>query len=359
MLNLYQKYIIKKFISIFFIILLIFFLLAFILGSLEEISFLKNSNKNVFFPYYLTLLNIPITLFEIFPFIFFLTTQYLIYDMFKKDEIVVMKINGLNNYSIIKLTFLIALFMGLFNITFFYHIASNLKFEYSFVKNNLSNDNKFLAMVTKSGLWIKDESDEKKLIIKSKSIKENVILNNIINEFDKDFKLIRVIKSDIIDIKNTEWLINNPIITSKNSSGVKKGNIILKTNFNYDRIKNTFSNVSTMSIKNLFKSKEDYRKIGYSTTEITTHLFKLFTTPFFYGILTTLASIIMMNFSKTSSIFFYISLGFIISVFIYYIMFFFESLANNGTIPVIASYIFPMMVLLIITIMGLVVNHEK
>ena len=43
----------------------------------------------------------------------------------------------------------------------FYNISSNLKFYYSNIKNNFSNDNKYLAMVTKSGLWIKDEVDGK------------------------------------------------------------------------------------------------------------------------------------------------------------------------------------------------------
>ena len=53
-------------------------------------------------------------------------------------------------------------------------------------------------MVTNSGLWIKDETGNKKLIIKSKFIKDDLIIDNIINEFDSDFKLIRVysIKKD-------------------------------------------------------------------------------------------------------------------------------------------------------------------
>ena len=84
MFKTYEKYIIKNFISKFITISLIFFSLILILSILEEISFFKNLDKNIFYPYFLTLLNAPITLFEIFPFIFLLTTQFLFYDLFKK-----------------------------------------------------------------------------------------------------------------------------------------------------------------------------------------------------------------------------------------------------------------------------------
>ena len=38
----------------------------------------------------------------------------------------------------------------------------HFKFQYSNIKNSFSKDNKYLAMVTDSGLWIKDEISNKK-----------------------------------------------------------------------------------------------------------------------------------------------------------------------------------------------------
>tara|TARA_Y100000591_G_C21793709_1_gene678101 strand:- start:18 stop:1097 length:1080 start_codon:yes stop_codon:yes gene_type:complete len=359
MLKVYQKYVIKSFFSKFFLLSLIFFLLIIILSSLEEISFTENVEVSFIFPYYLTFLNAPITLFEIFPFIFLLTSQFVFYDLIKKDELSLLKVNGLNNFKIVKIIFFIAIFIGILNITLYYHVASNLKFHYSNLKNNLSNDNKFLAMVTNSGLWIKDETDNKKLIIKSRFIKDNLIIDNIINEFDSDFKLIKVIQSKKIDIKRNEWIIYDPIITENNSTIKEKGNIVFQTNFNYETINNIFSNVSTLDFKKLFKLKKDFEKFGYSTTEIFIHLSKLFTTPLIYGILSVISSILMLRSSKQISIFYYISSGFLLSVFIYYVMFFFSSLANNGTIPVIMSFGFPIVILSIISIMGLISIHEK
>jgi len=193
MFKIYQKYIINNFLMKFLNITLIFFSLTVVLGILEEISFFKNLDRNIFYPYFLTLLNAPITLFEIFPFIFLLTTQFLFYDLFKKEELNLLKKNGLNNLKIIKILFLLSIVIGIFNILIYYNFASKLKFHYSNIKNNFSNDNKYLAMVTESGLWIKDEINNKILIVKSNYVKESLLSKTIINEFNSNFELIRTI----------------------------------------------------------------------------------------------------------------------------------------------------------------------
>jgi len=359
MFKIYQKYLINSFLIKFIYVTLVFFSLTVILGLLEEMSFFKDYQVNFLYPYFLTLLNAPITLFEIFPFIFLLATQFLFYDIFKNDELNLLKKSGLNNLKIIKILFLLSVFIGIFNIIIFYNISSILKFQYSNIKNNISNDNKYLAMVTDSGLWIKDEINNKKLIIKSNNIKDNFLTNTIINEFDSNFELIRTIQSKKINIKDNDWVIYDPIISNSNNSKTLKDTMILSTNFNVKKINNLFSNISTLNLIALFNLKNDFDKLGYSSDEIQIHLLKLFTMPLFYGILTVLSSIIMFNFSKNRSLLVHIIFGILMSVIIYYINFIFNSLGNNGKIPIYLSIFFPLMIISIITIIGLVNINDK
>ena len=330
-----------------------------ILGILEEISFFKNLNKNILYPYFLTFLNAPITLFEIFPFIFLLTTQFLFYDLFKKEELNLLKKNGLNNLKIIKILFLLSIVIGVFNILIYYNFASKLKFHYSNIKNNFSNDNKYLAMVTESGLWIKDEIDNKILIIKSNYVKESFLSKTIINEFNSDFELLRTIQSEKVDIKKNDWIIYAPEITENNITKKREDLIILSTNFNENIINNLFDNISTLDLAKLFDLKKDYDKLGYSSDEIVIHLLKLFTTPLFYGILTILSAIIMFNFTRDKSLIFHIIIGILMSVLIYYMNFIFNSLGSNGKIPIFLSIFFPLMIVSLISIIGLVNINEK
>ena len=194
MFRIYQSYIFKKFLLKYLYFNLIFISLIIILGILEEISFFKNLDKNIMYPFLLTLLNTPNTLFEIIPFIFLLSTQFIFYDLFKSEEIDLLKRNGLKNLGIIKSLFFITILIGIFNILILYNISALMKFNYSNIKNNFSNDNKYLAMVTKTGLWIKDNTENNnKLILKSEKINNQFFFDVIINEFDENYDLIRVI----------------------------------------------------------------------------------------------------------------------------------------------------------------------
>ena len=359
MFKIYQRYIINNFLIKFINITLIFFSLTIILGVLEEISFFKNLNKNILYPYFLTLLNAPITLFEIFPFIFLLTTQFLFYDLFKREELNLLKKNGLDNLKIIKILFLLSLVIGIFNILIYYNFASKLKFHYSNIKNNFSNDNKYLAMVTESGLWIKDEINNKILIVKSNYVKESFLSKTIINEFNSNFELLRTIQSEKVDIKKNDWIIYAPEITENNITKKSEDLIILSTNFNENIINNLFDNISTLDLAKLFDLKKDYDKLGYSSDEIVIHLLKLFTTPLFYGILTILSAIIMFNFTRDKSLIFHIIIGILMSVLIYYMNFIFNSLGSNGKIPIFLSIFFPLMIVSLISIIGLVNINEK
>ena len=91
--------------------------------------------------------------------------------------------------------------LGIVIIMFYYQFSAKLKFIYLDLKNSYSEDNKYLAIVTKNGLWIKDEIDNKILIINSMEINENYLLNNSITEFDNNFVLLKVIEAPKIDIK--------------------------------------------------------------------------------------------------------------------------------------------------------------
>jgi lipopolysaccharide export system permease protein len=216
MFKIYQLHIFKKFLLKYFYFNLIFLTIIIIMGVLEEISFFKDLDKTILYPLVLTFLNAPATLFEIIPFICLLSTQFLFFDLFTTNELDLMKRNGLNNLKLIKNLFFCGLFIGIFNILIFYNISAIMKFNYSNIKNNFSKDNKYLAMVNESGLWIKDNLDNNSFIIKANKIDNNFLYEVLINEFNKNFELIRVIRSKKIDIEQSSWVIYDPEIVVDN-----------------------------------------------------------------------------------------------------------------------------------------------
>ncbi len=359
MFKTYEKYIIKNFLNKFLTISLIFFSLIIILSILEEISFFKKVEINFLTPYLITLLSAPITLFEIFPFIFLLSTQFLFYDLFKKDELNLLKANGLSNIKIIKILSYSSFLIGIFTVLIFYNIASKLKFFYTDIKNNYSEDKRYLAVVTDSGLWLKDEVDEETLIIKANNINDDYLVEVIINIFDSNFNLKKTIQSDKINISNNLWKIQDSDVTEKNITKKNSETIILQTNFDKEKINSLFSNISTLNLLELLNLKKDYENLGYSSNEIKIHLMSILSTPILYSLLTILSAIIMFNMSKNRSLFFHIIFGVLMSVIIYYMNFIFNSLGNNGKISAITSIFMPFLCISIIAIIGLVKVNEK
>ena len=359
MFKIYIKNILKKFFIIFFNVSLVFLSLAIVLNIFEEISFFKNIDSNPLLPYFLTLLNAPITLFEIFPFIFLISAQFFFYYLYKNDEILLLKNSGLSNLKIIKILFLSTFLMGLLIIILYYNLSSKLKFVYTDIKNNYTNDNKYLAVVNDSGLWLKDETDESILIIKSKNINNNFLLQVFINEFDFNFNLKKTIQADKVNIDNKDWILKNPIITKNNVTLKNIDELKFKTNFDDEKIRNLFSNFSTLHIVELFDLKKDYENLGYSSDEIQIHILKLFLSPYLFALMTVFSSIIMINIKKNKSIYFNIILDIFTSVIIYYFNFVFLSLGNTGKIPPNVSVFLPVLFLTIISIMGLVRANEK
>jgi len=359
MLDIYQKYLIIKFIKKLISISIIFIFLIFVLNTLEEISFLKNSDKNFLFPYLLSLLNVPITLFEIFPFIFLLSGQFLIYEIYKNNELDLLKQNSLSNLKIVKLLFLTALIIGIFNVTIFYNFSSFLKFHYSNIKNQISKDNKYLAMVLETGIWIKDEINNKKLIINSVGIKDDFLLDATINEFDSEFNLIQTLQIKKIDIKNNLWVLYDPLITKDNAEIITSNKIEYLTNFNKKRINSLFSNVSTLDLVKLINLKKEFDILGYSTDEIVIHLLTLLFTPLVYGFMVIISILLVINFNKNKSFLFNIVVGISVSVIIYYINFLFSSLGSSSKIPVLLSVLFPLSIIGILSTIGLIQINDN
>ena len=359
MFKIYQLHIFKKFLLKYFYFNLIFLTIIIIMGVLEEISFFKDLDKTILYPLVLTLLNAPATLFEIIPFICLLSTQFLFFDLFTTNELDLMKRNGLNNLKLIKNLFFCGLFIGIFNILIFYNISAIMKFNYSNIKNNFSKDNKYLAMVNESGLWIKDNFDNNSFIIKANKIDNNFLYEVLINEFNKNFELIRVIRSKKIDIEQSSWVIYEPEIVVDNIREVSSDRIILKTNFDKNIINNFFSDLTTLDIISLYKSKKNLEKLGYSTDEISINFMRLLIMPIYYGILIILASITMFYSKEKKSLIFNLIVGITISVLLYYLTFIFNAMGNNGRISIKMSVFFPILLLFIISSVGLVRINEK
>lgn len=357
-MKVYLKFFTSIFFKSLFYVFFILFSLVLILNILTELDFFKEIDVETYFTLFLSLLNSPALIFEMFPFILLITAQLFFIKLYENKEIEILKYTGVKNTRILLVLSILSLLSGLIITTLFYHFSSSLKNFYLQLKSPYTNDSKYLAVVTKNGLWIKDIVNENTLMINSSKIEQNYLIDNYITEFNKNYKVIRNIKSDKIDIKNNDWIVLDAKIFVNNNYKIEKS-LLLKTNFNYKKIQSLYSNLASLNFYELLELKKNYRKLNYSTTEINLQLMKLTTYPLYLFLMTLFSGLIMLRIKSFDSSTFKISIGLFFSVIIYYLNNFFYVLGSTEKLSIIASILLPLLTLSVINAFMLININEK
>ena len=161
-----------------------------------------------------------------------------------------------------------------------------------------------------------------------------------------------------VDIKSNEWVIDIAIVIENNIRTIHD-NFLFKSNFNSEKINTLFSNLTSLTIWELFNLKSDYISVGYSIKEIDLHLQKIYSFPIYLTILTIFASVLMLNVPFNKPKFFYLLMGIFASVLIFYINHFSSLLGENNKLPITLSVWLPHVIVSILTGIGMVRINEK
>ena len=357
-MKVYIKYIIKNFVKLLLIVSSIFFMLVLLLNLLEELNFFKNIDQSLYYPLLLNILNAPSILINIFPFIFLISTQFLLINLIDKNELIILKNFGIDNLRLIGIISLISFIASLFIIIFFYNFSAKLKHFYLEIKNDFASDNKYLAVITDNGIWIKDEIKDNKIIINANLIEGNILKEVVITQFDNSFSPKKYIYGEIVDIEKNDWVIEKATII-ENNIRTTKNNFIFQSNFNSEKINTLFANLTSLTMWELFNLKNEYVSVGYSVKEINLHLQKIYSFPVYLTILTIFASVLMLNVPINKPKFFYLVMGIFASVLIFYINHFSSLLGENDKLPITLSVWLPHVIVSILTGIGMVRINEK
>ncbi|WP_440914887.1 LptF/LptG family permease [Candidatus Pelagibacter sp.] len=357
-MKVYIKYLSSIFFKSLAFVFIVMLCLVVLLNILTELEFFKDIKIGISYTLFLSLLNSPSLIFEMFPFILLISTQLFFIKIYDHKEIEIFKYSGLKNSKILIILSILSFCTGLLISTLFYNFSSNLKNLYLEIKSNYTIDGKYLAVITKNGLWIKDKIKGNTLITNSSYIEGNYLIENFITEFDNKFKVIRNIQSEKIDITENTWVIQNAKIY-KNNNYNDTEKLKLETNFNSERIQTLYSNLSALSLGELYELRNNYKKQNYSIVDIDLHLIKIFVYPLFLLLITLFSSSIMLTTKDIKSVTVKILIGLFFSVIIYYLNNFSYVLGSTERISLLLSTISPLLILVTINCLMLYRANEK
>ncbi len=357
-MKIYTRFLINTFNNSFFKVFTIFFIIIFILNILEQVEFFKDADLNFFYLIFLSFLNTPSVIFEILPFIFLISTQVFFIYFIDKNELTIFKYSGLDNIKIIKILGVYSFILGIIFIVFFYNISSILKNSFLSVKNSYTNDDKYLAVITENGLWIKDEINSNINLINAIKTNKEFLLDVSITQFNKDFEILRIIKSDKVNISTNSWIVIDPKII-QDGKITYLDQLTLVSNFDLEKINSLFSNLYSLTFLDLINLRKSYKSLNYSVTDLDSHIYKISSYPIYMMLLTILSAILMLNIGYKKNTFFTITYGIFLSVIVYYINYFLNVLGTNEKVPLFLSIFLPLIILSIINFTSIIKLNEK
>ena len=357
----HERYLTSLFLKNILIITVVFVFLSFFLNIFEEIKYFENKTSETYIPIVLTILNIPSIVFEILPFIFLLGVMFFFISLYEKDEIELLRSNGIDNLKITTLISIVSIIFGIILIVLYYSFSANLKSLYLNIKYKYSNTSDHLAVVNEDGLWIKEKSiDNKKIfIINAKNYKINSLERLEITELSNNYELLNTIVSEKADITEKTWTLSDVKIYSKDKKTKFLDSYLYSSSFNEKIISNLYSNLNSLNILQLIKLKDNYKSIGYSATEVSIHLNKIYSLPIYLTLTTIIGALLMLKLNFIKSKFFLVIVGVLVSVIFYYMNYFSVLFGKNETLPVEVAVWLPQLLILLICTLGLTKLNEN
>ena len=355
-----NKYIVFNFSKILLLATLIFFCLGIILNLFEEIEYFKKYNTDLILPFILTLSFLPDLIINLLPFIIFLSAIWFFRSIKLNKDLLSLKVFGLSNFDIAKLSSSIAFIFGIIVIVAINPITSSLLQYYEITKARYSDEVNHLISFNKNGIWIKDQTEERKLIVNAESLDNEILKDVTIYTFLNDDNLLSRVNADSVDISNMVWILKDAkVFDFENSKNQKYEVLELNTNYDILKINSIFKNTRTLSFFNLVNNYHFLIKRGYNEEKLKERIHSLLSLPVYLVLMVLLAAIfILSDMKKTNNIsIFFVSIFTCVAV--YYLKDLSMALGQTGKINLLLSIWIPIIILSIFSSIGIIQINEK
>ena len=356
-----NKYIARELSKVIINMSLIFFCLGIIMNVFEEINFFKDIDVGIHTPIGLSLLYVPSLLYNMFPFIIFLSGIWFFIKMKKTYEITAINISGLSNFSIILIPGILSIVLGIFFITSLNPITSVLVKKYESIKGSYERDKDYLAAITNNGIWIKEKNLERINIIRSTHLKNKELMNVTIYEFNNNNDFVKRIEADSANISSVKWSLKNARIINYD------GKIISEITKNYSyvsmydikKIESLYSNLDTISFWNIGNEIKLLEERGYSTKEMEAKLQRSYSFPFFLLSMILLSGVFSLGIKFKDNNWTYVFIAIIASVLIYFFNDFSAVLGKTGKLPMEIAVWMPIVIVFVFSVVGIIHANQK
>ena len=355
-----NTYLIKEFLFSTFNVVLIFSAAGLIMNLREEVTYFVDYDVGIILPIALSFMIIPSILINIFPFIIFISSMWVLIKLKNNGEILSLKTFGLSNIRFLSLLSISSFFLGVIILLAFNPVTSLMVKYYEDIKGSYDLDKSHLASITNNGVWIKEEIGSNINFIKSKKLDGNLLLDVSIYSFSNNI-LSQRIEAKTANILNTPWIVKDgsKITLGENGSNENFETLIFESTFNKAKLNSIYSNLDTLPFYKIITEIDDLVKKGYNIKLLEEKKHYYLSLPFFLVLMVCLASIFSLGSNDRRQNVYYIILSIITCVVIFYFKNFSMALGATERIPLVISVWSPIIILTLFCSVGVIQINEK
>ena len=349
MLNKINLYILKKFFYSFILTFLIFAVILFIGDFVEQ--FRKSTGKNVSLNiiFQLTSLNFLSLIHFTLPLIVFSSSILAYFGLIRGSEKIIINSVGISNIKITLPVITLYIFLGIFFITIINPLTALFDERYSELEYRYIDRVDKFASITKNGLWLKQENQEKELssVLYAQEIKEQGrhIIDFMILEYDERGSFQGRLDGKTAMLKNQYWIMNDIQITPKFGAAYFEKSLKYQTNIKPEDITDSLSSPTNISIWRLLTFINFLEGLGYSAIDFKMHLYDLIFLPFLMASLALLASALVRKLKQNDKFTETIIYSLVIIFIIYFISNLLDALGSTSQLnPIISKASLPLIV---------------
>ena len=355
-----NTYLVKEFLFSTANVILVFVAAGLIMNLREEITYFVDYDVGIMLPIALSIMIVPSILINIFPFVIFISSMWVLIKLKNNGEILSLKTFGYSNVKFIFLLTITSFFLGIIILIAFNPVTSLMVKYYEDIKGSYDLDKSHLASITNNGVWIKEKIGNKTNFIKSDKIEGDLLKNVTIYSFSENILTDRI-EAETADILNTPWVIKNGSkkISNKENTNKKFDKLMFDSTFNKAKLNSIYSNLDTLSFYKILTNIKDLEDKGYNKRLLIEKKHYYLSLPFFLMLMVCLAGIFTLSSNDKRQNIYYIILSIITCVVIFYFKNFSMALGTTERIPLVVSVWSPIMILTLFCSVGIIQINEK
>ena len=306
----------------------------------------------------MSLIKSPTLILNLSPFIFLFSGIFFYVKFLRNNEITPMSLSGFSKNFITLIPGIFSLFIGILIVLILSPITSELSKYYETIKTKYSyNEN--LIIMSDTGLWIKENKNNKTNIIRADLIKDenfNNLKNMSIFIFKND-EFVSRIDGENVNIRGKVWTISKAkqSLLNENKS---LNNYKYYSQIDFEKLKNFFNNSDVFSIWNIFHELQQMRERGYYGQELVIKLNKYLSLPLLLFSMIILSTVFTIKTNYTFNNFLYAFFGILTGIIVYFLADLSIAFGKSGKIPLVLSVWMPVILIMTFSTYSLLRSDE-